>query len=331
MTARHIVIALSLSAAAPALAAWPVWMPQYGDARCAQVWTNVAYMRDQPGKVLVAPPAGDWNAITCTMWVRLQSADTNLPLANMQRTTGAFWTPEPIRRTMPDLTSGAFGFPDGTNLVDSAAISYSFAAAASSAPSNVFARGAYTINGWSSNAVTLTLGGADIPLGPGEFNRNALPGVSDGIILSGTGQVAVGIGGPLHPHQFFGASDGVTDEEQKLTPESLITNEMVFLSFRLRLDNSNHIYRCDMARLDWDDQMGQIQTNALPDNPAVRSLSADGLYYFGFDGLGSPSTNWSFDAFDIRLQTRWLNDAEIERVYRNGAEEVEARAIPRWR
>ena len=334
MTVRPIpaVICLLLTAASlPVIAAWPTWAPQFGDARNAAWWTGLSYTNSAaPGKIQAVLPRGNWHALTFTMWARFNT--TNALAANTFRTSGAFWCPEPVRRSNPDITAGAFGYPSGTNLETSASMEYSFAPYPGNRPASVFPRGAYTVAGWSSNAVTLTLGGADVPLGPGPFNRNALPGVSDGIILTGSGPVAVGASGPLRPHQFFNAIDGVMDGgTQMFTPDSVVSNELVFLSYRLRLDASNHLYRADMYKLGYAGQIGQTQTNALPDDPAVRSLSSDGLYFFGLDGLGAPDGDWSLDVFDARLHTRWLSDADLDRVYRNGADEAARRQIPQWR
>jgi hypothetical protein len=333
MTLRLTVLWLLFTAAQPAArAAWPTWAPQFGDARNAAEWTAISYTNTsaQYGKFKAVPPPGSHAALTCTMWARFNT--TNALAANTFRTSGAVWCPEPVRRSGPDITAGAFGYPSGTNLETSASMEYSFTPAPGNRPASVFPRGAYTIAGWSSNAVTLTLGGNDITLGPGEFNRNALPGVSDGIILTGSGPVAVGVSGPLRPHQFFQAIDGVVDGGTfAFTPDSTISNELVFLSYRLRLDASNHLYRADMYKLGYAGQIGQTQTNALPDDPAVRSLSSDGLYFFGLDGLSAPDGAWSIDVFDARLHTRWLTDADLDRIYRNGADEAARRQIPQWR
>lgn len=335
MTVRPIpaVICLLLTAASmPGRAAWPTWAPQFGDARNAAEWAAVAYTNASayPGKVRAFPPPGDHAALTCTMWARFNT--TNALAANTFRTSGSVWCPEPVRRSGPDITAGAFGYPSGTNLVASASMDYSFAPHPGAAPSSVFPRGVYTVAGWSSNAVTLTLGGADVSLGPGEFNRNALPGPSGGIVLTGSGPCAVGVSGPLRPHQFFNAIDGVLGGGTVMfTPDSVVSNELVFLSYRLRLDASNHLYRADMYKLGYAGQIGQTQTNALPDDPAVRSLSSDGLYFFGLDGLGSPDGAWSLDVFDARLHTRWLSDADLDRIYRNGSDEAARRQIPQWR
>ena len=47
--------------------------------------------------------------------------------------------------------------------------------------------------------------------------------------------------------------------------------------------------------------------------------------------LGAPDGDWSLDVFDARLHTRWLSDADLDRIYRNGADEAARRQIPQWR
>jgi hypothetical protein len=60
-------------------------------------------------------------------------------------------------------------------------------------------------------------------------------------------------------------------------------------------------------------------------------MSSGGIYRFGMVGFETPTNTWSFDVFDARVQTKWLPDSELERIYRNGAEEIRRRPIPQWR
>jgi len=273
-------------------------------------------------------PTGEWHGLTFTMWLRFRYPSNSVSLFP---TTAAFWCPERIRRDAPDLTGGAFGYPGGTNLAGSASVAFDFQREAGYAPSNVFARGAYTISGWASNSVTVTLGGKDISVGPGEFNQNAEPGESDGITLTGSGLVSVAVS-RLHTHQFFNEIDGVASEEgYSFTDATAVTNEIVFAAFRIRLDASNHIYRADLCHLGGCDPFGQTKTNALPDDPSVRAMSSGGTYRFGMTGPGAPTNTWAFDVFDARVQTEYLPDSELERIYRNGSEEIGRRPIPQWR
>jgi hypothetical protein len=326
-----LLIGLSFSASA----AWmgDMWSPQYGDARRAADVRDLDYMAmPNPGMVDIRIPDGEWHALTVTMWLRFRMSNTNYPARNNNLTTTSFWCPEPIRRDAPDLTGGTFGYPNGTNLSGSASVAFDFPRENGYAPTNVFPRGAYTISGWASNSVTVTLGGKDIAVGPGEFNRNAEPGESDGIIVSGSGPISVAVS-RLHAHQFFQAIDGALNAETvQLSDETVITNEIVFVAFRIRLDASNHIYRADLCHLGRCDPSGQTKTNALPNDPAVRSLSSRGMYRFGMAGLAAPTNTWSFDVFGVRGQTKWLSDAELDaRIYSNDAEEIVRRPIPQWR
>ena len=324
-----LLIGLSFSASA----AWMgnMWTPQYGDARRAADMRDLAYTNGHPGMIEIKIPDGEWHGLTVSMWLRFRMSNTNYPARNNNLTTFAFWCPERIRRDAPDLTGGAFGYPGGTNLSGSASVAYSFSRESGFAPSNVFARGCYTISGWSSNAVTVTLGGKDISVGPGEFNQNAEPGESDGIILTGSGPVAVAVS-RLHAHQFFQQLDGVLSEEGLgFTAETVITNELVFAAFRINLDASNHIFRADLCHLGGCDPSGQTRTNALPDDPSVRAMSSGGMYRFGMAGFVAPTNTWSFDVFDVRIQTKRLPDSELERIYRNGVEEIGRRPVPQWR
>ena len=329
-----LVCAITMCALS-ASAAWVgnLWSPRYGDARRASEMRDMSYTNGQPGMIEVKIPDGEWHGLTVTMWLRFGVGATNYTARSACVTTAAFWCPGQIRRSAPDLTGGAFGYPNGTNITGSASLAFDFVRESGYAPSNVFARGAYTIAGWSSNAVTVMLGGKGISVGPGEFNQNSEPGATNGITVSGTGPVAVAVS-RLHAHQFFDEVDGVQTNESGVfafSPETSITNELLFAAFRLRLDASNHMYRADLCHLGGCDPSGQTKTNALPDDPSVRAISSGGIYRFGMACTGVPGSTWMFDAFDARVQPSWLPDSEVERIYRNGAEEIGRRPVPQWR
>ena len=325
------IIMFSISASG----AWVgnLWSPRYGDARRASEMRDMSYTNGHPGMVEVEVPNGEWHGITVTMWLRFGVGTTNYSAKSAYVTTAAFWCPERILRSAPDLTGGAFGYPNGTNLSGSASLAFDFVRESGYAPSNVFARGAYTIAGWSSNAVAVALGGEEITVGPGAFNRNSEPGAANGITVSGTGPVAVAVS-RLHAHQFFGGIGGVQTNNSDIfafIAETVITNELLFAVFRIRLDATNHIYRADMCHLGGFDPSGQVKTNALPDDPSVRAICSGGIYRFGMVGMGVPGGTWRFDVFDARVQPSWLPDSEVQRIYSNGSEEIGRRPVPRWR
>ena len=299
--------------------------PQFGDARNAYQRDGIAWPTNAVSEFSVELPTGEYHAITVSYWVRFMGSSNQYQTACME--TRSSYCPEPVINSGPDISSGAFGFPTGTNISGSASCAYAFAPE-SNVPSNVFARGAYTIAGWSSNTITVTLGGSDVVLGPGAFNRNALPGPSDGIIVSGSGSVCVGIA-KMHAHQFFGGFDFAASSVGNNYGRG-VSNELAFVAVRIRLDDAQHIYRCDIYGPDYSALATYVETNRLPNNPTCRALSSRGMYRFGLGGFSNLPT-FSWDIFDPRVQLKWVSDDDIDRIYRNGAEEIGRRGIPRWK
>lgn len=291
--------------------------PALGDSRLA-VQASEA---NRPLMLYNVELQADSHALTVCGWFRLRYPSA----ANIQATTAARWTPEAVLRSNPDLAGGAFGFPAGTNLTGTLTVDpFPWGAYPPSAGSNCWPRGVYTLAGWSSNALSVSIGGSTVTLGPGSFNRNAVPGAGSSVTVSGTGPASLGVS--LTPcAEFFSAIDGVIAQGQTLAPESIITNSLKFCSWRLRLDGEHHVYRSDMASHDRAACLGLVTTQSMP--RAARVLSGRGMYSVGFMGF-APGTNVTVDAFDIRAFSRWLSDDELCRIHGNGAQEILRRAIP---
>lgn len=300
------------------------------DARFGCDVRAIDYYAGQPGMVDVGIPSGEWKDLTFTLWVRLTSTNASDNLFFNLITTGMCYCPEPVRRSAPDLLTGACGYPVGTNLSSAASFDLVFSHEGGYCPSNVFDRGCYTVSGWASNAVTVILGGNEMTLGPGCFNRNAEPGPSDGVVVDGTGLCSVAVS-RLHAHQVFSFIDGVRDDQSGLfTAGSVVTNELVFVSFRLSFLTESLYHRTDLWRVDFSNTVVQEFFEDLPDDPAVRAFSSQGFYRIGLSGM-SPTQKNRFDVFDVRCYSRFLSDSELLRVYDNGLLEIGRRGIPRWR
>jgi hypothetical protein len=194
--------------------------------------------------------------------------------------------------------------------------------------SNTWPKGVYTLAGWSSNVVTVTLGGNDVILGPGEFNKNAIPGPSDSVVISGAGLCSIGIS-RTPDSQFFWQIDGVKEENAPYyTTDTIVTNELCFCTWRFRLDGSNHLYRADLVHYDAGHPYGLLKTNEMP--RAARIFSKNGIYRVGLAGIGN-DLGVAVETFDTRMCPWWLSDAEILRCFDNGKEEIIRRGIPRWK
>lgn len=297
-----------------------------GDARLASAFavetTNTMFD--------VRIPAGDHPALTICGWMRASCPGIGKQIL---LTTSAQWCPDPIRRSNPDLLGGQGGFPTNTVLSGTLTVSpfpwqpY----AGGSTESNTWPRGVYTVAGWSGNPVSVALGGApSVMLGPGPFNLNVVPGAGNDLTITGTGLACVGIS-RTPAHQFFGAIDGViSGGDLLLTADSIVTNELVFCSYRLRFDGAQQLYRSDLARIGECGSLGQIKTNGLPVS-ARSAYSSRGLYKVGLSGLGGGSRAVEVDGFGFRCLPRWISDEEMCRIKANDEDEISRRGIPRWR
>lgn len=330
MSGKLTVLAVSVFAALSAHALDPrMTASVYGDARYAVSEQDIEFTGSNgiPGTLTALLPSGEWHNLTVTLWLRCTSTNESVvPVKQNVRPMWATYCPEPVRRSAPDLLGGACGYPAGTNFEGTAQFAHTFTAEGGTVPTNVFTKGAYTIAGWSSNAVTVTLGGAAVTLGPGEFNRNALPGTGTGISVGATGAVSVGVS-RLHAHQYFGVHANKGD----LFDFSMtLTNELVLCAYRLRLDNALHVTRFDVLRNGEGGASAMSMTNALPDDPAVRGFSSRGDYRFGAADF-SAWKPFRMDVFDGRLFTRWLTDEELNLIFSNGNAEAARRGIPQLR
>lgn len=267
----------------------------------------------------------DTHEFTCTAWARISTAIHTLV------TTSAFYSPDAFSMSNPDLAGNLYNFASG-GLWQTGTVSiqnFEWQTYSSERLSERYPRGLYTLDGWTSNALTVALGGNAYSFAPGVVRRVIAPGQEDSFDVSVTGRVCIGIS-VCPAGQFFSNVDGVRALGSGLwTPESVITNEISFVSWRFRLDDTAHIYRSDLTRLDRCTMVGQTVTNAMPDSGA-RIFSKRGIYRVGFQEMGMP-TPQTVELFDARLHMRWLSDDELCRVHMNGVTEIERRGIPRWR
>lgn len=292
--------------------------PSLGDAR-------LAVSASDHGSALMlfeVSPRHDTHALTVCGWFRLIYPSSQYLFA----TTMASYVPEPIQRSNPDLSQGAFGFPGGTDLTGTLTVDpFAWQPYEPGVPSNRWPRGVYTVAGWSSNAVTVTVGGTAVNLGPGAFNRNVIPAAGTSVTVAGTGPAAVGVS-RCPAYRFFETIDGViADGGGSLTPESTVTNTFKFCAWRIKLTGTEHVYRSDIADAERAACLGQTTSLDVPF--AQHILSARGLYRIGFIGF-APGTNVTVEAFDARAFHRWLSDDELCRIHQNGLQEIARRGIP---
>jgi hypothetical protein len=327
MAVMAVCAALALPASA-ALRSWLNLAPSpLGDARTAahgsqggltQLWFSVTL------------PPGVHDALTVTFWTRLKPQDP----ARQQSfvSTMAFWCPDAIQRSNPDLLAGVGGYgAGGTNLTAAGGsvtvASFPFAAyTGHPSMATRWPKGVYTIAGAATNAITVSLGGEDVTVGPGAFNRNAVPGPSDSVVITGADVAEVGIS-RTPCHRYYQEIDGVADVESAgfFTDDSRITNELVMVTYRWKSETTAQIYQSNIGRLAAFNELSQTRTNA-----PCAGFSSLGDYRVGMLGpiVACP---YEWEVFDARMFTRWLTDDELARVHRNGVQEIGRRGIPQWR
>lgn len=296
--------------------------PELGDARmgCHITATNIA-----PARVSITLPPGCHQAITVAMWIRLRIYDRSAPPIVK---TGSVWCPDAIEYSRPDLLAGAGGF--GTGGVDLTAAGGSIAVpqfpftgyAAHPTIADRWPRGVYTVAGSSEQIVTVSVGGEDLALGPGAFNRNVIPGPAGGVVISGAGRAEVGIS-QTPCHRFYSA----TDAPSTLDATTSVSNEVLLCTWRIACVPGGFRYhhtKGRMAAFDESDYTEQIPA------PGVQGLASGGHYEFQLYYWGGVLPG-DFEVFNPRVFTRWLSDGELARMHLNGVQEIIRRGIPQWR
>lgn len=331
-----------LCAAASCLGAPTQWLVSpLGDARKA--WVKYDIPRNalwNGGKVSFEIPAGNWNDVTATFWIRNFSTNAAVSTLNVYQTIGLTYCPEPLQRNLPDALDGAggWGVPGGVAVSGSLAIPLAMEPhwsytnrVQNTVPSNDKNRfGVYSVNAIVDAPMGLSIGGVEHVLTPGTNSFNSYGGPSPYVTITGSGNVQVGVS-RMYWHEYFDRINGVAEsieEASTFTRESIVTNEMVFVSCRIHLDESGHWTRDDMVHWDGNDVQGKTVTNSLPLNPACRSLSSRGDYKVGLVGLGSDD-RLLVDVFDFRVHSWWLSDSELAQTRLNGKQELIRRGIPK--
>lgn len=311
-----------------------------GDARKA--WAKFDIPRSalwNGGKVSFEIPVGEWNDITTTFWIRNFSTNAAVSARTVYQTIGLTYCPEAQRRSLPDALDGAGGWGvGGTNVTGSLVIpfvmephwTYTNRVVASPTASDENRFGVYSVNAIVTNEMGLSIGGVERVLTPGTNSFNSYGGPSPYVTITGSGNVQIGIS-RTYWHEYFDRINGVSESEGEasvFTGSSIVTNEMVFVSCRIHLDESGHWTQDSMTHWDGNDVQGETITNSLPLNPSCRALSSRGDYKVGLIGLGSDD-RLLVDVFDFRVHSWWLSEAELSQTRLNGKEELIRRGIPK--
>lgn len=324
---RLAVIAACAALAIPSAAVTRMGMMRmpsvYRDARMGVELTATNQNRVQ---FTVQIPPGVHQAFTVTAWLRLKP---EVAVDHMWMTY-AFWCPDAIDRSNPDLLNGAGGFgAGGTNLTAAGGsvtvADFPFSTYADHPDvTNRYPRGVYTIAGTSAQEITVSLGGTDTTVGPGAFNCNAVPGPSDSVVITGAGVAEVGIS--RTPCNRFYSTINMVGGVDYLMHSFFVTNELVMCSWRFKCEGGQQLYQSNLGHIGAFNDLSIMQTNG-----ACGGYSGDGFYEVGLMGLGEPVYPMTYDLYDARVFTWWLSDDELDRVHLNGVQEIGRRKIPQWR
>jgi len=311
MCAKIIIALFALTVSCHAMSPWSRNMASYlGDASFAWEYQRQATNVLSVGIML---PEGTHNEITITGWYK--HVFTNF---NAYVSPHLFYTPEAVQYFNPDLLGGALkhGISGGTNLTGSFSYSGFPYSTYTNHPSvtNTWKWGVYTIDGWSSNSLTINLGGIDYNVGPGTFNRNAIAGGTGNFIVTGTGMASIGVS-KTPCHQFYSAKNTYNDFNNFTWGGISSTNGIAFWAIRLRADGTNHISTMDSKEnnIAW---LTRTYTNSC-----TKSFSSAGIYQLWMTGLNNPLSGKSEQLYDVRAYKFRLSDAELERVYNNGMDD----------
>jgi hypothetical protein len=299
---------LFLAITANATSPWSRNMANYlGDASMA--WEYQRQATNNYLQVDVKLSEGTHDAITLTGWYSMSF--TNFECYVVPQ---LFYTPDEVQLSNPDLLNGSLshGVSGGTNLTGTFSFSGFTYSTYTNHPTitNTWKWGVYTLDGWSSNSLTINLGGIDYNVGPGTFNRNAIAGGSGDFIVTGTGLASIGVSKtPCHKFYSFSLLDTVTIEEFSGGISS--TNGMGFWSIRIRADGTNQVATLDSKT------NNKTWITAVAANSCSLKLSSQGIYKLSMVGLKN-SANKAERLYDVRAYKWRLSDVELERVYNNG-------------
>lgn len=284
-------------------------IPHMGDARTSRIGAveDMPYIRWN-----VDLPTGVHSGMTITAWVRISK------VGRAELTTEFTWCPEAIDYTRPDILQGAARDVDLTAAGGTLTFTGVNLPPYDAPETHVYwANGVCTIAGESEQPITVIIGGNEIQLGAGEFNKNMIPGGTGNIVIAGGGMVNLGIS-QTPCYQFYHEIDGVIQTQGVgVAAESTVTNEFAMCTWRLKCtDDDRQIYRSDIGRLHAFDALAVTKTNG-----ACAGYDSRGYYRVGFVGTISDPP-YDIQVFDQRVFGRWLTDTELERIHANGVQEI---------
>lgn len=315
MRAKVLIAIYAITFSCFAVAPWMRNMASYlGDASMA--WEYRRPPTNNYTFVGIELPDGTHDAITITGWYKHTTTNYNI-----YASPWLHYTPEAVQYSNPDILGGALAenVAGGTNLTGSFSFSGFPYSAYTNHPAitNTWRWGVYTLDGWSSNSLTVNVGGIDYSVGPGEFNKNCIAGGSGDFIVTGSGLVSMGVA-QTPCYQFYSAKNEYNDQGNINWGGASSTNGIAFWSIRIQATGTNHITTMDSKENNksWGTW---VYTNACP-----HRFSSQGIYQIFMFGLLN-SVNKTELFYDLRAFKFRLSDVELERVYNNGLDDKNRR------
>lgn len=315
MRAKILIAIYALTATCYAISPWGRSMASYlGDASYA--WEYQAQPTNSITNIGIILPEGTHEAITITGWYKHTTTNYHVYASPLLH-----YTPDEVQWDNPDLLDGALAHAveGGTNLTGSFSFPAFPYATYTNHPSitNTWKWGVYTLAGWSSNSLTINLGGIDYSVGPGVFNRNAIAGGSGDFIVTGSGLVSIGVS-KTPCHQFYSADNAYNDPSNQFWGGASSTNGIAFWSIRLRSNGTNHVFTMDSK------ENNTAWITRTYTNGCNKAFSSRGIYQLWMVGvINTPNKVELY--YDVRAYKWRLSDSELERVYNNGFDDKNRR------
>ena len=130
--------------------------------------------------------------------------------------------------------------------------------------------------------------------------------------------------------RFYQRINGVQDHlvATQFSDATIITNEMVFVAMQVKLEGTNHLYRCSM--LHWDGDTPQGVTSHF-DYPPKVSVGKETIFQVGTSGSAwTASSNTAWRVWNLTVRKAWLTDDELILIRNVERETMDRFGIPRW-
>ena len=130
--------------------------------------------------------------------------------------------------------------------------------------------------------------------------------------------------------RFYERTDGTSitlNGTPQLSEDSIITNEFVMLSYRVRLEGAGHYYRADMMRIGGGPPSGGT---SIFDNPPVVNVTPDTMFFIRTIDVIPSGAALVWEVWNVRVRGRWLSDDELVTIRDADVRAMGRLGIGRW-